>query len=258
MRRHLLVILSALLLSCLLYSGSSIVMQPPLALAHAFVIGSDPVDGSTINTVPSVVRIFFNATISPISVAHVYSIQDGKLVNVGAARSSLAPTNPRELDIPVQTPDSQPQGSYEVIWTAVANDDGHTTYGIIGFNVGFSSTGLSGVATLGPSTSNNLDGVGGVRTLDFLGVLSVAWEWLILLALTFWIGILVMERLLLKGAGRASALLDRARKQALPLQWLCLCALLFGEAVTLVLRTSRLSQVLNVGGFDFTALYVLV
>src|SRR5258708_7700775 len=140
MRRRLFVILSALLLSCLIYIGSSMVVQLPTALAHASVIGSDPVDGSTINAVPSVMRIFFNATISPISVAHIYSIQNGQLVNVGAARSSIAPSNPRELDILVQTPGSQPQGSYEVIWTAVANDDGYTTHGIIGFNVGFSST----------------------------------------------------------------------------------------------------------------------
>src|SRR5450755_835194 len=32
--------------------------QAPAALAHAFVIGSDPVDGSTITSAPSVIRIF--------------------------------------------------------------------------------------------------------------------------------------------------------------------------------------------------------
>src|ERR1700719_4059854 len=39
---------------------------------RAFVIGSDPVDGSTIATPPRIVRIFFNADISSASFAHVY------------------------------------------------------------------------------------------------------------------------------------------------------------------------------------------
>src|SRR5262249_14391141 len=125
----------------------------------------------------------------------------------------------------------------------VANADGHTTNGIIGFNVGYSSTGLAGTPTLGPTTSNNLDGPGGIHTFDFVNALGVAWDWLTLLALTFWVGLLVMERLVLFPLDRTQVLLERARKQTLSLQNLCLIVLLLGEVTLLVLRASRLTAI---------------
>ena len=260
-QQHFFVILSALLLSVLAFIGTSIAQSPRVALAHAnhsFVIGSDPIDGSTINTLPSVMRIFFNAPISSISSAHIYYIQGGTLVDVGAAESTVNGSNPRELDTLIKTPGSQPQGSYEVRWTAVSNDDGHTTYGLIGFNLGFSGTGLSGTPTLGPTTSNTLDGEGGIRTLTPLSILAIAWDWLALLALTGWLAILCIEHLLLPASGRTLALLDRARKRTYPLQTLCLYALLLSEIVTLLLRSNRLSESLQIGRFDTTVLLQLV
>ncbi|HZR39070.1 MAG TPA: copper resistance protein CopC [Ktedonobacteraceae bacterium] len=242
-QRRLFVILTALFLSVLGFVGMTLVMQPPAASAHAFVIGSDPVDGSTISKVPSAVHIFFNSSISPLSSAHVYSIQNGNLVEINATPASIASSNTRELTIPLKSPDTQPQGSYEVTWTAVANDDGQTTFGIIGFNVGFSGTGLSGTPILGPSSSNSLTDI---RALNTISLLSIGWEWLVFIALTLWIGILVMERLLLPGTEHSAELLTRTRKQTSSLEWLCLAALIFGEFVTLVLRVVRLSQANNV------------
>src|SRR5437660_6061550 len=128
-RRRVATVILACLLSILAYVGSTAVERVPVAFAHAYVIGSDPVDGSTINTLPMVMRIFFNAPISPLSRAHVYSVQDGHLVDVSATPSAIAQNNPRELDTPIKTPAAQPQGSYEVMWTAASNDDGHTSYG---------------------------------------------------------------------------------------------------------------------------------
>lgn len=226
-----------------------------MALAHAFVIGSDPVDGSTISTLPSVMRIFFNAPISLVSRAHVYSVQDGRLVDISATPSIIARNNPRELDTPIKTPGIQPQGSYEVMWTAASNDDGHTSYGIIGFNLGYSSTGLSGVPILGPSTSNNLMSM---RELDLFSILSIAWEWLVLIALTFWVGLLIMESFLPTGKERAVTLIEQARRQSNSLQKFCLGALLLGEIVSLVLRVTRLAQGLGGSGFDPNVLLQLL
>jgi putative copper export protein len=150
------------------------------------------------------------------------------------------------------TPDQLPEGSYTVRWTALSYSDGHTTHGVIGFNVGRSSSGLPGETILGPSTSNILP------VLDAIGVLSVAWEWLVLLALTIWVGMLVVEGLILAGVERTSNLLTETRKRALPLQWLCLSALLVGELITLFLRATQLSQALNRGGIDLSTLgYIL-
>src|SRR5436305_14265167 len=118
-------------LTTLLLSGWLSPLAPQLvAYAHAFVIGSDPVDGSTVASTPRVVRIFFDAAISPASIAHVYT-PDEQIAE--ATRSSISPTNPRELDTPLNYSHQLPEGGYTVRWTALAYGDGHTTHGVIGF-----------------------------------------------------------------------------------------------------------------------------
>ncbi len=242
-RLLLLVALNLVVFFC--YAWSPTVSQQPVALAHAFVIGSDPVDGSTVNAVPKVVRIYFDAPISAASMANVFT-PDERIVNAGHSR--IAGPDARELDTPLRSPASLPQGSYTVRWTALASIDGHTTQGVIGFNVGQSSTGLPGETILGPSTSNTLP------VLDLMGILAVAWEWLVLMALTFWIGILVSEGFILHGVERTAHLLTHTRKRAHPLQWLCLTGLLVGEIITLILRTTQLSQALNGSGINIAFL----
>src|SRR5712691_2538584 len=240
-RRYPRLLLLFVLSVFLVYTWATIGSQQSVAFAHAFVIGSDPVDGSTVNTAPTVVRIFFDTTISPASIAHVFAA-DGSIVD--ARRSSMSPTNSQELDTPLSTPRLLPQGGYTVRWTALSNGDGHTTHGVIGFNIGHSSTGLQGETILGPSTSNILP------NLDLIGILAVAWEWLVLMALTFWVGILVTEGLILNRVELTADLFVRTKKQARPLQWLCLSALLVGEMITLILRTAQFTQVLRGGGID--------
>ncbi len=224
--------------------------QTPAASAHAFVIGSDPVDGTTIASAPSTVRIYFNEDIGPASRALVYVFTSGGPANgreVDAGRSVIAEGNPRELDTPLLSPATLPQGSYEVRWSSIANDDGHATQGLIGFNVGASVTGLSGTSIIGPSTSNILP------QLNLQGILAILWEWLTLLALTFWIGLVVMEGLLVIGVAPSShGIADNAvrllRKQGRPLQWLCLSALLVGEVINLLLRAALLTVAQSGGG----------
>ena len=217
--------------------------------SHAFVIGSDPVDGSTISSMPTEVRIFFNAPISPISFADVYT-PDEQLIN--ASHSSVGSDNSRELDTPLLHPKQLPQGSYTVRWTAIASADGHTTSGVIGFNLGQSSSGLSGQTILGPSTSNS------PPTLGLIGILAIAWEWLVLMALTFWIGTVVFEGFVIARVERLAALLVQAQKRVRPLQWLCLAALLVGECIALMLRAASFSQVASGGGIDLAALGYLL
>ncbi len=226
--------------------------KAPAALAHAFVIGSDPVDGSTVATAPSVVRIFFNADISAASNARVYVFTPGGPLNgseVDAGRSYIPAHQARELDTPLLAASRLPQGSYEVKWSALALDDGHATQGLIGFNVGTSVTGLTGTPTLGPSTSNNLP------QLNVQGVLSIMWQWLTMLALLFWVGLVTMEGLLLlsartNGDDTEGGVLSALRKQGRPLQWLCLSATLVGEIINLVLRGALFTQANAQSGID--------
>ena len=151
-RRQLLTTGAALILSILAYICTIALIQPSVASAHAYVIGSDPVDGSTVAKAPKEVHIYFNAAVSPLSSAHVYFTRGGGFTDVGATPSYIAPLNAQELVIPVKTPNTQPRGNYEVIWTAVANDDSHTTEGIIGTNntvIGGKSDGRSANYSVG-------------------------------------------------------------------------------------------------------------
>lgn len=256
-KRRLLVILLSCILALVMHTGWLLYTPPPVAQAHAFVIGSDPVDGSTIAKVPSVAHITFNAPISTLSSAHIYSLQKGTLVDVTDGQASVSHANTRQLNIPLQSPDSLPEGSYEIKWVAVAANDGQTTNGIIGFDVAVSSLGISGQKVLGPATSNNLYGTGGSRQFTTLSILSVGWDWLVLIALTFWIGLLITENWILVRQSRIQSLLERARKRTTSLQWLCLCALLIGESVTFILRVAQMSQALD-SSFSFSSVLAML
>jgi methionine-rich copper-binding protein CopC/putative copper export protein len=222
----------------------------PVASAHSFVIGSDPIDGSTITKVPALVRIYFDAPIAAASRASVVvfapgASPTGQVVNAG--KSVVNANNPDELDTPLLAADKLPQGSYEVRWTALSLTDGHTTSGLIGFNLGISNIGLAGTPTLGPSTSNYFP------QLDLQGALSVAWDWLVLLTLLFWVGILLTDYLVLPRTV-PEAFLVQARKHSRSLQLLCLVALLVGEVINLILRATTFTQALGQSGINTDAL----
>lgn len=255
-RRYLKIFLLAIFCVSLLQVVSWLPLagRAPVASAHAFVIGSDPIDGSTVSKPPSVVRIYFDAPIAPASRASVYAFPPGApasgvLVNAGP--SVINPANPNELDTPLLPASKLPQGGYEVRWTALSLTDGHTTSGLIGFNLGASSLGVAGTPTLGPSTSNYFP------RIDLQGGLAVAWDWLTLLALLFWIGILLTDYLILPRSAPA-AFLAQVRKHSRSLQLLCLLALLVGEVINLILRATSFTQTLGNGGISFAVIVQFV
>src|SRR5437764_11963970 len=95
LRRSLRPLLISALVLCILLSCSwlPVLFQPPAALASSFVVGSDPVDGSTISVHPTQVRIFFNTPISSASIATVYFGINYQVMNAG--RSYVASNNLR-------------------------------------------------------------------------------------------------------------------------------------------------------------------
>lgn len=252
-RRHYFrIILLALLCASLLQiiSGLPFAGQQPVASAYAFVIGSEPIDGSTITKAPALVRIFFDAPVGTASRIQVYAFPaggpaNGQLVSTGP--SVVNATDPRELDVPLLPADKLPLGGYSVRWTAISLTDGRSTSGLIGFNYGYASTGLSGTPLLGPTTSNYFP------QLNLQGLLAIAWDWLVLVALFFWIGILVTDYFLLPRSSSAS-LQELAHKRSRPLQALCLAALLVGEVINLILRSTSFTSLTANGGIDIDAL----
>lgn len=256
-RRYLKIVLLAALCVSLLQIVSWLPLsgRAPTASAHAFVIGSDPIDGSTINKAPSMVRIYFDAPIAAASRASVYAFPPDAPANglvVNAGQSVVNSANSSELDTPLLPANKLPQGGYEVRWTALSLTDGRTTSGLIGFNLGVSSVGLAGTPTLGPSTSNYFP------QLDLQGGLSVAWDWLVLLALLFWIGMLLTDYFILPRSA-SPAFLAQARKHSRSLQALSLLALLVGEVINLILRATSLTQTLGTGtvGLDMLTSFAL-
>ena len=241
-----LVLISLLLGSWVFFVFSLTVGSLPASASSStprtsFVIASDPIDGSTVAHIPSVVRLTFNEPISSVSTALVFNAQE-QLVN--ASHSVISVTNPGELDTPLLHPDHLPQGSYLIRWAAVSLSDARATHGVIGFDVGYSSTGLPGQVIVGPSTSNILP------ELDLFGGFAVLWEWMSWLALTFWIGVLCIERFFGQQWVRngqsvwslhLSTLLLACRKQSLSIQRSCLLSLLLAECLVLALRVIILS-----------------
>ena len=222
----------------------------PQVSAHSFVIGSNPIDGSTITTPPSMVRIYFDTPISSLSQASVAAFTpngpaDGLLVSSGPG--TVNATNARELDIPLLAASKLPQGGYEVRWMATSTTDGYTSSGLIGFNIGQSSVGLPGTPLLGPITSNYFP------QLDLQGILMTLWDWLTLLALLFWAGTLIIDYVILPRPMLA-ALPEQARKRSSTLQFFCLLVLVFGEVVNLVLRSASFRQMQGGSGINFNSL----
>lgn len=210
------------------------------------MIGSDPVDGSLIRTPPRVVRIFFDAPVSAASSAAVYApAPNGQLRLVNATPSVVSPTNPRELDTPLVTPERLPQGGYLIRWTALSTTDGHTTHGVIGFDVGRSSTGLPGVVIVGPSTSNILP------VLDIIGGIEIAWHWL---ALVGWVGLLTLQAFLFTQKKQMPALLASLNTRTYRFEAVSLGVLLVGEVGILVLRAMDLSYFQRGRDVDLLAL----
>lgn len=98
--------------------------------------------------------------------------------------------------------------------------------------------------------------------LDIQAILRVAWDWLTLAVLLFWLGILITERLIITRMEQGIVLLAVTEKQSRSLQWLSLSAVLIGECVSLILHFTRYLQDMHstflpglVGQFITTTFY---
>jgi len=147
---------------------------PGVALAHTFLVGSDPSDGSRLASSPGVARLQFDQPVSAsLSRVELRGARSGRVsgVAVSASGSTLVATLPKlERD------------SYLLDWQAVSADDLHPSSGAITFAVGVAgvtspTNGRRATATVveDPSTKEVL-----VRWIDFgalaglIGALTLA------------------------------------------------------------------------------------
>ncbi|HET7727153.1 MAG TPA: copper resistance CopC family protein [Candidatus Limnocylindrales bacterium] len=89
---------------------------PSAALAHAELVASEPAAGATVDVAPDEVVLTFNGPLVPDRSSFVLAGPGGEM-----GRGSVAPGAP---DTMVLTVPGLSPGSYEVRWTAVA-EDGH-------------------------------------------------------------------------------------------------------------------------------------
>ncbi|MCU1659439.1 MAG: Copper transport protein [Pseudonocardiales bacterium] len=125
-------------------------LNPQSASAHAQLVRSDPSNGATVAQAPGSVRLWFSEAISPrLSSARLVDRTGG---SVTGTSESVRGGQTLELRLPRIV-----NGTYGVLWRVLAEDDGHTTSGVVVFNVGAASGSSAIVAGGAAATSSPLD-----------------------------------------------------------------------------------------------------
>jgi copper transport protein len=158
------------------------------ASAHAVLVSSQPANGATLTRAPGTVMLRFSEDIAP-------RFSSARLVDsagrpVTGARVAPERTGPREL---IMRLPSLPVDRYGVVWQVLAEDDGHTTRGVIVFAVNHPVSGpVVTAGDTGPST----------------GALDVGRRWVGLCLLAGLIGGLAVAGAVLTPALRRAATTD--------------------------------------------------
>lgn len=167
------------------------------AAAHAVLVGSEPANGATVAVAPRVVLLRFSEDISArFSSA---SLLDEAGQRVDGTTSSRGGPRRLALELP-----AVPAGTYSISWRVLADDDGHTTNGVLVFTVGNTPRSPGGLA-------QRADDYGGGTPPQ-----SVVLRWLRLCLLAGLIGGLAFAGIALRPV-RAIAAVAEARRRVLGL-----------------------------------------
>jgi copper transport protein len=112
-------------------AGAAMLLLAQPASAHADLVRSDPPDGSVLAHAPGAARLWFSEEISP-------KFSSARLVDrtgatITGSRAQVDGGDPRQLTVDLP---SLGAGSYGLVWRVLAEDDGHTTGGVVVFTVG--------------------------------------------------------------------------------------------------------------------------
>jgi methionine-rich copper-binding protein CopC len=108
---------------------AALLVTPTRGWAHAFLDHSDPAVGSTVQTSPAVIHLWFTQQLEPAFSSVTVADRTGATVNDGPA--TIDPSNRTELDVKLT---SLTPGKYKVKWHVLSVDT-HTTEGDYTFNV---------------------------------------------------------------------------------------------------------------------------
>ncbi|MBE7190207.1 copper resistance CopC/CopD family protein, partial [Jatrophihabitans endophyticus] len=155
--------------------GAGLLLADP-ALAHASVVGSNPVDGSRLKTAPSQVSITFDedVTFGGIGYLHVTN-QQGQRVDAGAAfhpggdGTKVADRLKKGLG----------DGSYTESWRVISADS-HPVAGTIAFVVGHGALVRTATTTSSASNANTSTAFDVARWISYAGLALLGGTWLLL------------------------------------------------------------------------------
>jgi copper resistance protein C len=99
------------------------------ALAHAFLVKSDPPVGSTVNAAPKMLALSYTEDLE-IAFCTV-TVTDGMGMNDAAGKPQAVPGHPDEMQVPLNI---QMPGKITVAWHALSTDT-HKTQGSFSFTV---------------------------------------------------------------------------------------------------------------------------
>ncbi|MGW3807441.1 copper resistance CopC family protein, partial [Micromonospora sp. NPDC005113] len=106
------------------------------AAAHAVLVESQPANGTTVTAVPRVALLRFSEDISPEFSAASLLDSTGRAVEGTRIATDRRGARQLVLELPTLAP-----GTYGIAWRVLAEDDGHTTDGVVIFTVGSPSPG---------------------------------------------------------------------------------------------------------------------
>ena len=111
-------------------AAATLALLPITALAHAQLIGSNPIPGAILNSPPTSVDLVFSEAVTPAGRGTSVYGPDGKLASIGPAE-----TQGSRLSVQLT---ARTEGTYAVNWTVVATDT-HPSRGEFTFSVGHAS-----------------------------------------------------------------------------------------------------------------------
>ena len=109
----------------------------PEAQAHAYVLGSNPADGSTVSRSPTELRVRFSEHV--VLAATTMHLVDGDGRSYPVTGLHLVAKDAEDLEQPAEIVGRVPRlptNSYRVVWQTLSSDDLHRTQGMFVFGVG--------------------------------------------------------------------------------------------------------------------------
>lgn len=125
------------LLALLLLPLASVVLLAAPAQAHAYLVGSNPADGASVEGTPVELRLQFSEHVVPEATTIDLTASDGSTVHLRGLR--VLTQDPQDTEQPVTVTARLPRlrpDSYRFSWETLSGDDLHRTAGILVLGVG--------------------------------------------------------------------------------------------------------------------------